>query len=171
MNSAIASASTVTIPNKFHPPKSFSFPKRLFGLKNKKCSFRPEWYDRYSWLHYDAPKDAAFCYICMKVEGERKFKVGTKWEPAFISKGFLNWKDATVAFNKHSESDCHREAVEIHKLPKKTGDMGEKLNTEHKKEKKLNREMFRRILQNVCYLSCQGLPLKGHDDGANSNFI
>ena len=73
MNSAIASASTVTIPNKFHPPKSFSFPKRLFGSKNKKCSFRPEWCDRYSWVHYDAPKDAAFCYICMKVEGERKF--------------------------------------------------------------------------------------------------
>ena len=70
MDSAIASASTVTIP-----PKSFSFPKRLFGSKNEKRSFRPEWCDKYSWLHYDAPKDAAFCYICMKVEGERKFKV------------------------------------------------------------------------------------------------
>ena len=31
--------------------------------------------------------------------------------------------------------------------------------------------MFRRILQNVCYLARQVLPLRGHDDGANSNFI
>ena len=76
-----------------------------------------------------------------------------------------------MAFSKHLKSDCHREAVEIHELPKKTGDVGEKLNTEHKKEKELNREMFRRILQNVCYLSRQGLPLRGHDDGSNSNFI
>ena len=95
-------------------------------------------------------------YVCIKAEGERKFKVGTKQEPAFISRGFTNWKDATVVFNKHLKSDYHREAVEIHELPKKTGDMGEKLNTEHKKEKELNREMFRRILQNVCYLSHQG---------------
>ena len=103
----------------------------------------------------------------MKAEGERKFEVGTKREPAFISRGFTNWKDATVAFNKHLKSDCHREAVEIHEPPKKTCDVGEKLNTEHKKEKELNRKMFRRIL---CYLSRQGLPLRGHDDGAN-NFI
>ena len=52
-------------------------------------------------------------------------------EPAFISKGFTNWKDATVAFNKHLKSDCHKEAVEIHELHKKTGDVGEKLSTEH----------------------------------------
>jgi len=59
-------------------------------------------------------------------------------------------KNATVAFNKYLKSDCHKEAVEICELPKKTGDVSEKLSTEHKKEKELNREMFRRILQNVC---------------------
>ena len=163
--------STVMIPSKFHPPKSFLFPKRSFGSKNEKHSFRPEWCEKYSWLHYDASIDAVFCYICMKVERESKYKVSTKREPAFISKGFTNWKDATVAFNRHLKSDCHREAVEIHELPKKTGDVGEKLSTEHKKEKELNREMFRRILQNVRYLARQGLPFRGHDDGANSNFI
>ena len=162
--------STVMIPSKFHPPKSFLFPKRSFGSKNEKRSFRPEWCEKYSWLHYDASIDAAFCYICMKVE-QIKYKVSTKREPAFIFKGFTNWKDATVAFNRHLKSDCHREAVEIHELPKKTGDVGEKLSTEHKKEKELNREMLRRILQNVRYLACQGLPFRGHDDGANSNFI
>ena len=54
MLSTSASDSTVTIPNKFHPPKLFPFPRRLFGSKNEKHSFRPEWCDKYSWLHYDA---------------------------------------------------------------------------------------------------------------------
>lgn len=76
-----------------------------------------------------------------------------------------------MAFNKHLKSDCLKETVEIHELPKKTGDVGEKLCIEHKKEKELNREMFKRILQNVRYLTHQGLPLRGHDDSANSNFI
>ena len=51
--------------------------------------------------------------------------------------------------------------------------MGEKLSSEHKKEKELNREMFRRsrILQSVRYLAHQGQPLRGHDDGANSNVM
>ena len=76
-----------------------------------------------------------------------------------------------MAFNKHLKSECHKEAVEIHELPKKTGDVGEKLSSEHKKEKELNREMFRRILQSIRYLARQGLPLRGHDDGVNSNFM
>jgi len=49
-----------------------------------------------------------------------------------------------VPFNKHLKSDCHKEATGI---CEKTGDMGEKLSKEHKKEKELNRETFRRILQ------------------------
>ena len=30
--------------------------------------------------------------------------------------------------------------------------------------------MFKRILQNLCYLACQGLALRGHGSGDNSNF-
>ena len=168
--SSSVTSSSIMIPAKFHPAKSFSFPKQSFGSKNEKCSFRVEWHQKYSWLHYDVITDAAFCYPCMKAEREKKYKSSTKHDPAFISKGFTNWKDATVAFNKHLKSDCHKEGVEIDELPKKTGDVGEKLSTEHKKEKELNREMFRRILQNICYLARQGLALKGHDNGANSNF-
>ena len=32
--------------------------------------------------------------------------------------GFRNWKDVTVAFNKHLKSDCHKEGVEIYELPR-----------------------------------------------------
>ena len=30
-----------------------------------------------------------------------------------VTKGYSNWKDATVSFNKHEGSNCHREAVEV----------------------------------------------------------
>ena len=36
----------------------------------------------------------------------------TKQDPAFISGGYTNWKDATTAFNSHLASRCHKEAVE-----------------------------------------------------------
>ena len=72
-------------------------------------------------------------YTTTLVERERMFKLGTKQEPAYISRGFTNWKDATVTFNKQLKSNCHREAIEINELPKKTGDVGE-LRVEPKRE-------------------------------------
>ena len=99
-------------------------------------SFRPEWCEKYSWLHYDAGTDAAFC---MKTETEKKFKSSTKREDTFISKGYTNRKDVCEAFKKHSNSECHKEAVESVGLPVKTGDVGEMPSTEHRKEKEANR--------------------------------
>ena len=83
---------------------------------------------------------------------------------------YTNWKDATTAFSTHLASRCHKEAVEAEELPKQTGDVGEKLSTEHAQQKAENRAMFRRILQNVRFLARQGLSLRGHGDGADSNF-
>jgi hypothetical protein len=67
---------------------------------------------------------------------------------------------------------CHREAVSgIQDLPKHVRDLGGLLNAQHGKEKALNRDIFRRVLQNVRFLARQGLTLRGHGDGAESNFI
>ena len=50
-----------------------------------------------------------------------------------LAKSFL----LGIAFNKHSSgSDCPiKEAVEIHSLLKKTGDVGKKLSSGHKRER------------------------------------
>ena len=34
-------------------------------MKGEEQCFRAEWYETFSWLHYDIVSDAAFCYICM----------------------------------------------------------------------------------------------------------
>ena len=56
-----------------------------------------------------------------------------------MTKGFSNWKDATVAFPQHEESACHKEAVEMLTLPATTPNVGEMLSSTLAKEKAANR--------------------------------
>ena len=53
----------VSKPEKFQPNKSFSLPKRTCGKTTQ--SFKAEWCELFSWLHYSIDKDAAFCYLCI----------------------------------------------------------------------------------------------------------
>ncbi len=66
----------------------FKFPKREFGSKKEKRSFRAEWCDKYPWLHYDVKHDVALCHLCMRADHEKKFLASTKRDAAFLSKGF-----------------------------------------------------------------------------------
>ena len=158
------------LPAKFHLPTTFPYHMHKFGSKGERRSLGTEWCQKYHWLHYDCIADAAFCHICMKVEHEKKFLASTKHDLAFISRRYTNWKDVTTAFRKHLVRSCHKAAVAAETLPKQTGDVGEKISTEHLQEKAENRAMFRRILQNIRFLAHQGLALTGHGDGSDSNF-
>ena len=68
---------------------------------------------------------------------QNKLLASTKKDPAFITKDFTYWKDATTAFQKHQGSKCHQEATEaLILLPRQIqGDIGEMLNHEHQAEK------------------------------------
>ena len=102
-----------------------------------------------------------------------KLLASTKKDPAFITKGFVYWKEATTAFQKHQSSKCHQEATEaLIRLPKQIqGDIGETLYQEHQAEKTNNRKMFLLILRSIRFLARQGLPLRGHCGEADSNFM
>ena len=135
-----------SIPSKFYPTKTYAFPARKFGSKEEKRSFQADWCQKYDWLHYYRNADAAFCHLYLTAEHEKKFLASTKRDPAFISRGYTNWTDATKAFNKHLASTFHRETVSALELPKQTGDVGEKLSSEHELQKAENRVVFRKIL-------------------------
>ena len=99
----------------------------------------------------------------MMAEFEKKFLASTKRDPAFISAGFTYWKEAVTAFKRHMNSACHREAIEaVVLLPRQVQDVGELLDASTQNEKALNRVMFKRILQNLCFLARQGLAFRGH---------
>ena len=109
----------------------------------------------------------------MTAAHEGKLKASTKKDPAFLSKGFIYWKEATTAFKKHQASQCHREANEvINLLPQQVGDIGELLSQKHSDQKAENRDVFCRILQNLRFLARQGLALRGsYGEEVQSNFI
>ena len=154
----------------FRPSRWFSFPKRELGSKGEKRSFRAEWCQQFEWLHYDVDKDAAFCYLCIKCQMEKKFLSSTKRDPAFISRGFTHWKEGTSAFKKHTATECHCEAVQaLIVLPQCCKDVGELQSAEHATEKASNRKLFVLILSNIRFLARQGLPMR--EDGNHSNFI
>ena len=97
------------------------------------------------------------------------YKVSTKKDPAFLTKGFTFWKEVTTSgdhrfqeLEKHEASQCHKEANEaINLLPKQVGDIGELLSKNHSDQKAENREVFLRIFQNLRFLTRQGLALRG----------
>ena len=86
-----------------------------------------------------------------------------------VTKGYSNWKDATVAFKRHEGSNCHREAVEvIITLPATTVHIGVQLSQQYAREMENNRTM---LLSCIQFLAQQGLPLRGEDDESDGNFL
>ena len=89
-----------------------------------------------------------------------------------VCRGFCNWKNATTQIQKHQESKCHHEAVEVViTLPKTTVDIGEQLSLQHAREKECNRKYFLHILSCIKYLVRQGLALRGDGDERDSNIF
>ena len=58
-------------------PRSFTFPKRKFGIKNPiECSFQPSCFEKWPWLHYNEENDSAYCYVCIKAMKKENKKSG-----------------------------------------------------------------------------------------------
>lgn len=92
-------------------------------------------------------------------------------DEAFIVRGFTNWKDATVKFDMHQSSKCHREAVlRLVTIPATTLDVAESLSAQHQREKLERRHCLLKIFSSIHFLARQGLPLRGNGDDSSSNF-
>ena len=81
------------LPDKPFQPQHYSFPSRSFGYTQPENRFfQASWFHRFSWIHYDATDDSAFCFLCCKAVNMGLTRLS---EPSFLVKGFTNWKDAT----------------------------------------------------------------------------
>ena len=70
------------------------------------------------------------------------------------------------------KSSCHQVAVEkVIIIPQTTKDVGVMLSKEHEKKIMRNRKMLTLILKAIRFLARQGLPFRGDNDEANSNFF
>ena len=113
----------------------------------------------------------AFCYNCIQAYKEDKLRA-SNLELAFISKGFNNWKDASVKFKEHESSNCHKDSMIVTvDLPSSVKDIAETLQRELTKQKSENRQMLLKILSNIRFLARQSIAIRGDGDEENSNFI
>lgn len=77
-----------------------------------------------------------------------------------------------MKFDNHQTSSCHKEAVlKVVTLPATTADVAETLSAQHRSEKLERRQCFLKILSNIRFLGHQGLPLRGHGNESDSNFL
>ena len=109
--------------------------------------------------------------MCVQVLKQQKMTAGNS-DAAFVSKGFSNWKDATMSFLKHESSRCHKQAVEkMITLPATTRDIGEMLSSIHSSEKEANHKCLLNILSNLRFLARQGCVIRGGGEhNTDSNF-
>ncbi len=168
---ATASTSLVGVEETAHQPISFPFPKRPYGIKNIVYrSFQPKWFNLHPWIHYIESNDSVLCYVCMQAIKQKKMSE-KRADNAFITRGYHNWKDAVVAFKKHEESVCHKEATDVMLIiPSQHRDCGEMLSGGLAREKAINRQMLYRIISSIRYLARQGLALRGDGNEDDGNF-
>ena len=148
ISAEITSVATEENASIFHgeinQPREIQFPQ------TKGRSFQENWFGLYNWLHFDEEKDAAFCHVCMQAM-ESEILV-TPWkDDAFVTKGFRSWKKALYieknklgAFEKHSQSDSHKSAVErqITLASKSYGKIPKMASRSSANEQKENREIL-----------------------------
>ena len=125
--SVLITNENVVISSKPHQPKSFHFPKRSFGKsKVVERNIQPGWFNKWPFIHYDESIDSVFCHVCLMSFKLKRMKSSTRADPAFVTCGFHNWKDATIVFRNHEQSACHAEAVEtMVTIPSTVPDVGE----------------------------------------------
>ena len=153
-----------------YQPKNFPFPKKTYGKERR--SFQSGWFVDFPCLHYDEDLDSVHCYICINQNAKETLKnTARNMDPAFISKGYSNWKNAHDSFKKHQVSECHSVAVDLKiVIPKTHNDVLEITNEATKKSREDNRRWFAKIIECLQYLARQGLAIRSEDD-EESNFI
>ena len=138
----------------------------------KKPTFQPQWFDKWTWLHYDEERDVAFCHTCIIAKRNDHLHNVSILEQSFISTGFSNWKDATAKFGKHEASQCHKEAVlKTVTLPAMTPDVSEMLASQLAAQWLERRKCFLHLLSNTRFLSRQRLPFRGDGNELDSNYM
>lgn len=156
-------------------PRDIAFPQRSYGVKEVvKRSFQPKFFDLFPWAHWDTPSERIFCHVCVRASRAGLITSGNA-DPAFITRGYQNWKEAKRVMGNHSSSRCHAEAVDrLLAIPKSCGDVGHALDSELAKQQQRSRECLLQILQVARHLARQGLAFRGRysEEGeTDGNFV
>lgn len=123
--------------------------------------FSTDWYKIYPWLVLCVTTLKAFCYFCRYC-----FTNGLLLDhvdDAFVRVGFDNWKKARERFQKHTQSQPHKQAM-MHFERLKQPSIDSQLHSQCKASQELHQKMLQVLISSIKYLVRQGLALRGHED-------
>ena len=88
-------------------------------------------------------------------------------DPAFISRGFRNWKKTGERFLEHQTSDCDKVYKKLLDIADDEVGVGEQMSDSLVNEKAKIRQKILTILQNIQFLARQGFAFRGNEDHGN----
>ncbi|KAK7898153.1 hypothetical protein WMY93_019006 [Mugilogobius chulae] len=147
---------THTKPNQ-PPSKVIEFQKH----SNKTLHFQDRWYKMHPWLHYNENTRGILCFYCVKAYTVQKSTLSKRADPAFSSKGFTNWKNATLRFNRHEQCQRHLHAVTV--CAQRGHEVNILLSSAEAKRQEEARHCLENIVASIVYLARQGLAIRGHN--------
>ena len=153
----------------FHPPKNFKLPEKRFRKETFNRWCQSQWFEDHQWLHCDVAIDILFGYFCQNSDDQSQLQAEPRKAAAFISTGFNNWKKALEKFQKHQNSLCHKASLTYEEVVPQCGDVREMTDKNLIAERELNHKCLMVIIENLQYLSRQGIQFRGHND-YESNF-
>ena len=108
-----------------------------------------------------------FCYFCIR--HKEKLSAEHIKDLAYVSTGCRNWKKAPKCFKEHKQNKCHTATLAYEVVITKCADVAEMYNNELIKQRKMERQYLKIIMELLQYLGRQGIPLRGKEEG-NDNF-
>lgn len=135
----------------------------LKGLARGGRSFVAAWFTLFPWLTLCVTTSKVFCLYCRYCTRHGLISFSKNSNPAFIVRGFSNWKKGTEKFNSHASSLTHKEAA-MKWLSLGRPSLPERLNSEVLRLQKLRRNGLLKQLTGLKYLLRQGLAIRGHND-------
>lgn len=140
------------------------FPKRM--ISGKLRSFSSQWYAPYPFIEYSVQTDAVYCYAC------RLFPPPLgHTEDAFVKSGFRNWKKIGERFQKHAQSEFHKNSMTIwgaYKQVKSHSSIAEQLDSQLSTVIQSNRKFLKTIAKVAILCARQNIALRGHDEHETS---
>ena len=117
-------------------------------------------------MNYNLDEDATFYYTCMSAQIKGLKTIYHNKDEAFITLGYRNWHGYRN-FRVHEESDCHKGYVNQLSPPETVCCVDESFDETLICEKARNRQIFLTTLQNIQFLSREGLASWGNNNEGN----
>ena len=117
--------------------------------------------ERREWLVFSETSGSVYCYIC---------KLFPNKASQFSTNGCSDWKNIAAKISEHENSYGHVQAMcTFAKRLNAKGRIDEQMAKQSDDERQYWREVLRRIVATVQFLSSQGLAFRGHDNN-DGNF-